>query len=121
VRRARGSFDFLSGTNAGIGITGRNKFVYRVSIENRARSLINRSRIPIEPEPLKVVHQRTVGFPFYSWTIDILNSEQDSPAILTGKKPVDEESPGVSQMQGAGRRWGKARQSCHIFRRHNNK
>lgn len=58
--------------------------------------------VVVEAEPGECVECLLGGVWFDAWAVEIFDAHGDVPGVLPGEGPVDEESAGVAEMEGAG-------------------
>ena len=103
VHPDRPAADILPAAHARIRPPHLDKFVQRLTVGVSAVRLILSRHIPSQTQPLQIIDRLLGGPRLDPGRIEILNPHDDAPPPPASHQVVDQERPGVSQVQGSRR------------------
>ena len=68
-------------------------------IDIESAQLIDRSLIPVESEPLKILHRLLVCARLDARAVQVFDSKHDLPALLSRQEPIHQKSAGVAEVR----------------------
>src|SRR5687767_10893698 len=102
MRRAQCRLDIAPGADAVIPVILIEHSLDGILIALSALGLIDRTLVPVEPEPLQIFDCLLVGSFLDPRAVEVLDSEDNAPTVLPRQQPVDQEGSRVAQVQRAG-------------------
>jgi hypothetical protein len=79
------------------------KFRQCLAVRLEISRLKNRTRVPVHPQPFQVLDRLASRLRLDARAIQIIDAEQDVPALLAGEGPIDKKRPRISEVQSS--RW----------------
>src|SRR5688500_5710316 len=86
--------DFGARADARIGVAGLDEAFNGFLIKREARGLIDRTFIPRQAKPSKVVDGLVVGALFDARAIEVFDAEKGGPVVFSGEEIIDEKGSG---------------------------
>ena len=117
LRRGRGFarvLKFAAGFGGWVREPACGERLHRRAIRLEIVALHKRPVVPVNSQGPQRPLDPGDGTRLHAGRVEVLDAEQDLPAILTREGPIDEERPGVAQVQRPGGRWGE---SCNPLRK----
>ncbi len=111
--------DFLklggSGVTA-VGLAGREQLISDFAVPRRARKLVHRLAVPVQPQPRHAVQNGGDGLRRGALAVGVFDAQQELSAGLLGIEPVEQRRAGSSDVKIAGGRGRKPQDRSFVLR-----